>query len=59
MILIGTSLYLIVASLFVASLALAAARPTPTPNDCKGKRSNRDQIHFLKQMVIKSPTALG
>jgi len=32
MILIGTILYLIVASLFVASLALAAARPMPTPN---------------------------
>ncbi len=52
MILIGVIIYFVLASLFVASLALAAARPTPTPNDCKGKRSNQGQIHFLKQVVI-------
>lgn len=32
MILIGVIIYFVVASVFAASLALAAARPMPTPN---------------------------
>ena len=59
MILIGVIIYLVVGSLFVVSLTLAAARPMPTPNDCEDKRSDRGQIHFLKQVVIKSLTASG
>jgi len=33
MIFVGAAIYLVIAWLFVMSLALAAARPVPTPNN--------------------------